>query len=240
VGIRFNDVVLGVPSAAMSLGGINDGDTFAISVTSGAPNTVFEFDTDGITTPGNQIVQVAATATQNDVANAMVQALINADIGLSPKNLGQGRVQLGVEQPFRRRDGHAVTVAADRPLDPGRAGRADRRGDPQFDRQSIADLHAERPDPSRRQLGSRDRRLWSPGLDVIGRPGLSDPSAVEIAIFPSAAVSPIEVASLIRPRSTRRVSRADSTSPPASPMRAASTWSDRPSSPTSRTRPRCR
>ena len=200
--------MLGVPFGGVSLGGITDGNTFAISVTPGAANLVFEFDTDGVTTAGNQAIQVAATATQNEVANAIVQALINADIGLAPKNLGQGQVQLGVTTHF-----------------------VDVTGTPSMSRQTILltqDELAERmvttignstvnlsPTYLRNGLihlgGNSGHAIDVSGavaLTVIGRPGLSDPSAIEISIFPSVAVSPTEVSSLIQAAiNTARVTR---------------------------------
>lgn len=208
IGIRFNDVVLGVPFGGVVFGGVNDGDTLAISVTPGAASTIFEFDTDGVVTPGNLAIAVVPTATQNDVANALVQALISADIGLAPQNLGQGRVQLGVTTHF-----------------------VDVTGTPSMTRQTVLltqDQLAERmvtviggaginltPTYMRNGLihlgGNAGHAIDVTGalaLSVIGRPGLSDPSAIEIAIFPATSVSPIEVASLIRSAiNTARVTR---------------------------------
>jgi hypothetical protein len=51
--INLNDIVLQVPSAGISSGGIRDGDTFTINNNAGSGDVVFEFDTDFNTSAGS-------------------------------------------------------------------------------------------------------------------------------------------------------------------------------------------
>jgi hypothetical protein len=83
-----------IPSAAGVPVGIADGQTFRIGNGIGLPVT-FEFDTNGTVVPGNTIVAIPANnPSLNQIANAMVQAIASVGIGLTPVNVGSGRVIL--------------------------------------------------------------------------------------------------------------------------------------------------
>jgi VCBS repeat-containing protein len=85
---------LTVPAAGGGMGGVVDGETFTIS-TAGT-DYVFEFDNNTATQPGRYAIDFSFTATQNDVANSLVDAVGNiAPLGLAPRYLGSGLVDLG-------------------------------------------------------------------------------------------------------------------------------------------------
>jgi large repetitive protein len=80
-------LVAGVPT------GINDGQTFTINRGSGP--VTFELDTNGTVSLGNVRVSFAAGATAAQIGAALVAAIDNANLGLSPVYDGNGIVRLG-------------------------------------------------------------------------------------------------------------------------------------------------
>ncbi|MFV1965863.1 MAG: hypothetical protein ACC628_10600, partial [Pirellulaceae bacterium] len=207
--IRVNDILLTLPFGTVNLGGVNDGDTFAVDQGLGAPATVFEFDTDGITTSGNEVISVAAGDAQNVVANAMVQALITADLGLSPRNLGQGQVQLGITN-------QVIDIAGT----PGMSRRTILLSRDEIADKIVAAVRASGASLTPTNLGSGLVHIGgiegvhtvdvtpALGLTLIGEPGASDPTAIVIPVFPSSAVSATQVSELIQSAiDTARVTR---------------------------------
>jgi len=94
--IRTNDQMLQVPFGGVLGGAIQEVRRFSIQAGPGGATTIFEFDTDGLIAAGSRPVSVLPTDLENAVAIAIVQAISSANLGLSPRNLGQGQVQLGV------------------------------------------------------------------------------------------------------------------------------------------------
>lgn len=191
--IRFNDLLLQIP-----FGGISDGNTIAVDQGLGTAPAVFEFDLDGVVQPGNQSIPITQTATQNDMANALVFALRNANVGLTPTNRGQGQVQLGITS-------QTVDVS----------------NTPAITRRVILLTQTEMADkvanailnaglgftPSnlgagRIHLGGSVNQVVDVSnalqVKVIGSPGTSDPSAIVIPVFPSVATSAAQVSGLIQ------------------------------------------
>ena len=89
--------IVAVNSATIQLRGVargvTDGDTFTVD--NGSRFVTFEFNTDGRVTAGNVSIVFGYGQTQTQVANAIVSALLNSNLGLSPRNLGDGRIQVG-------------------------------------------------------------------------------------------------------------------------------------------------
>jgi len=115
--------------------GIGDGQRFTIRDASDPLNLWFTFETDvnGYTLPGSIPVSFAATATQEEIADALVAALTSGSaqaVGLQmeAKNVGDGLVHLGAPERYMLNMGQsaltqvttALTVAV--PEDPGRPG----------------------------------------------------------------------------------------------------------------------
>ena len=98
-------LTLVVPEAGGSLGGIADGASFTVRRSiPGTPvkTAVFEFDSNGVWTdnnldriPDNYLITFNVASTPEQIADAMVQQLIFADVGLSPRHIGEGVVHLG-------------------------------------------------------------------------------------------------------------------------------------------------
>jgi len=96
---------LTVPAAGGSLGGISDGASFTVRRTipgTAVKTAVFEFDSNGVWTdnnadriPDNYVVNFNVASTPEEIAAAMVEQLIFADIGLSPKHVAEGVIHLG-------------------------------------------------------------------------------------------------------------------------------------------------
>lgn len=89
----FGPLLVQVPLGGAS--GIVENSTF--SVTSNGRTVVFEFDSNfsGPSQPGNAIVRYTATSTANEIAQAIVVAITQANLGLTPQVLGAGRISLG-------------------------------------------------------------------------------------------------------------------------------------------------
>jgi hypothetical protein len=83
-----------IPTIAGVPQNINDGDTFQVGDGVGLPIT-FEFDSDNSGVPGNTVVRIPTNnPTMDQIANAMVQAIASVGLGVSPVNVGDGRVEL--------------------------------------------------------------------------------------------------------------------------------------------------
>ena len=82
-----------VPEAGGRLGGIRDGETFVVS--NGSNTVTFEFDKDDVFSGANFRIPFTSVSTQDEIAISIVEALQEANLGLSPVNLGRGRVHLG-------------------------------------------------------------------------------------------------------------------------------------------------
>lgn len=70
-----------------------DGETFLLS--HGAVTKSFELDSNGQVATGRVRVPFTETSTQDEVANALVQAILSSGMSLAPRNAGQGRVHIG-------------------------------------------------------------------------------------------------------------------------------------------------
>ncbi len=89
-----------VPVQGGAVGGVADGDTVTVSGMVGTlPTTAtIEFDNNGvIASEDNLVIQFTATTTQGELADALVGALTNSGLGLSPANAGGGLVHLGAD-----------------------------------------------------------------------------------------------------------------------------------------------
>ncbi|GIW94362.1 MAG: hypothetical protein KatS3mg110_2403 [Pirellulaceae bacterium] len=78
------------------LGGaaLNDGERFVVG--DGTQTLTFELDSDGtLSDPNNRRIVFSPGSPANDIAQAIVDALASANLGLTPVNLGGGRVHLG-------------------------------------------------------------------------------------------------------------------------------------------------
>lgn len=86
---------ISVPANVAIADGLEAGQTFVINRGS-VQQVQFEITTTTqVTNPGAVAVTVAANATVNDVADALVRAIAGSGLGLSPVNAGGGRVSLG-------------------------------------------------------------------------------------------------------------------------------------------------
>ena len=172
--ISLADVLLQVPSAGTSPGGIRDGDTLVINDNRGSGDVVFEFDTNSVISPGNVRIAVAANASATSVALALASSLANANIGLSPSLQGTTGVRLGTVNhsvsvlgtPTLNRVSLPVGPAADCGVPPRRHSRRPHRAAARD--QLWRFRHARRARPPRRhvagsQLGP-DRPLEHRGL----------------------------------------------------------------------------
>ncbi|MFP6678407.1 MAG: Ig-like domain-containing protein, partial [Pirellulaceae bacterium] len=73
---------------------VGDGETFTIG--DGATAVTFEFDSDSnLDDTNNTGIAFSSGSTDNDIAEAIINAINNAALGLTPVNLGGGRVHLG-------------------------------------------------------------------------------------------------------------------------------------------------
>lgn len=84
---------LQIPLRAGQPFGVTDGQTFTIT-RSNSPVT-FEFDTNGVTQPGNTVIRTTASATTAELATAIVNAIVAANQGLTPVHAGNGLILLG-------------------------------------------------------------------------------------------------------------------------------------------------
>jgi len=113
-------LTLVVPQAGGSLGGIADGASFTVRRTvPGMPvkTAVFEFDSNNVWTdnnldgiPDNFLIRFNVASTPEQIAEAMVEQLIFADMGLSPRHIGEGIVHLGATEIHRVDKNRAPTL----------------------------------------------------------------------------------------------------------------------------------
>ena len=82
-----------IPPEGANPGGITDGATFQIG--DGTTTVTFEFDSNTNAAPANKVIAFKNGDSQDTLANLVVQALATSGLGLSPRNLGQGKVHLG-------------------------------------------------------------------------------------------------------------------------------------------------
>ena len=94
--IDITNVELLVPVSGSGLNGVADGHTFAINEGFGGPDVVFEFDINNNVAPGNRPIGISDRSTQDEVASAIVNALVLSGIGLNPVNRGGGVIRLGL------------------------------------------------------------------------------------------------------------------------------------------------
>jgi len=89
----FGPLLVQVPLGGAS--GITENSTF--SVTGNGRTVVFEFDSNfsGPSQPGNAIIRYAATSTATEIAQAIVIAISQANLGLAPQLLEAGKISLG-------------------------------------------------------------------------------------------------------------------------------------------------
>ncbi|MBM4088790.1 MAG: hypothetical protein FJ276_05075, partial [Planctomycetes bacterium] len=85
-------------------GVVAHGDTFIIS-DGISPPVRFEFTRTGIVTPGNVPVVVSNANTQDEIAQAIANAIAGSSVDMSPTNFGGGHVHLGGNP------GHALNIA---------------------------------------------------------------------------------------------------------------------------------
>lgn len=89
-----------VPEAGKGSGGVQDGQRFIVS--NGFTQTTFEYDEN--VPPnfllGNLPIDISAISTADEVAQATVDALIAAAIGVVPRNLGNGEIHFGADANY--------------------------------------------------------------------------------------------------------------------------------------------
>lgn len=77
------------PEAGGGLNGVTDRESFVVN------GQTFEFDNNGNVAAGSLPIIFTPLSTQNDIADAMVDAFVDANMGLNSKVLDDGRVHLG-------------------------------------------------------------------------------------------------------------------------------------------------
>ncbi len=89
-----------VPTAGGATGGIEDGERFTLTDSTGP--VVFEFDSNGAVQGTNRTVAFTAASTKEEIADAIVQAIVVYQAanptrlqGVAPQHLGGGRVHIG-------------------------------------------------------------------------------------------------------------------------------------------------
>ncbi len=91
-GVR-SSTTLTVPPQAAGVGGVADGQWFSIQ--NGADTPVrFEFDDDGVVTPGSRAILFTNTSTVDQLANYIISAIELANVDLTPQYLGGGFIAL--------------------------------------------------------------------------------------------------------------------------------------------------
>ncbi|MFV2069764.1 MAG: vWA domain-containing protein, partial [Pirellulales bacterium] len=84
---------LQVPETGAGPGGIADGERF--SITGQSQTVTFEFDSNGSSTVGNRAISFTPASTSDEIADAVAAAILDADLGPTPTNLGDGFVHIG-------------------------------------------------------------------------------------------------------------------------------------------------
>lgn len=233
IGIRFNDLVIEIPAGGISEdvnqngvldvdedlnfnfsldGAIFDGDTFTIDRGPGTPTIVFEYDTDGIAGFGNEVISVAPTSDEVEVANATVFALNNAGLGLNARVTGVGGgsgnfntfsfstsllIQLGIQD-------HNVDLT----LTPSLTSSTVLRTQDEIGELIVSTVASAGLGMNPTYLGNGQIHLGGNATHTLdlsnavtltstGLPGVSDSSAIVIPVFPSDTVSASNVSQLI-------------------------------------------
>ena len=104
-----------VPAQGGAPGGVADGDTVTVDVSLTSPtgtvttiSETIEFDSNGaVADENNLIITFTAASAQGELADALVRALRDAGLGLTPANAGNGLVQLGAD------GSQTLTIASD-------------------------------------------------------------------------------------------------------------------------------
>ena len=86
-------LTLVVPAGTSGLSAVSDREIFTIS--NGLRLVTFEFDSDNAVGSGRVAVPFTPASTPDDVAQAIVDAIASADLGLAPVALGDGQVHVG-------------------------------------------------------------------------------------------------------------------------------------------------
>ena len=77
------------PEFGGGVNGVTDRESFVVD------GVTFEYDNNGSVAAGSTPITFTSLSTQNDLADAIVSALIDEGLGLSPRHIGDGRVHLG-------------------------------------------------------------------------------------------------------------------------------------------------
>ncbi|MCB9941387.1 MAG: pre-peptidase C-terminal domain-containing protein, partial [Planctomycetaceae bacterium] len=199
--------------------GIEDGDRFTINRGIGTPTITFEYDLDGVTTFGNQVISVTPTSDETQVANATVAALNGAGLGLNARIIGVGTaggfftgssllIQLGITD-------HNVDMT----LTPTINTSTTQRNQDELGNLIVQVVGGSGLGLSPTYLGNGSIHLGgtaSHTLDLTnvatvtstGFPGAADPNSIVIPVFPSTTVSAADVSQLILSAiNTARVNR---------------------------------
>ncbi|MBI2478386.1 MAG: pre-peptidase C-terminal domain-containing protein [Planctomycetia bacterium] len=199
--------------------GIRDGDRFTIDRGVGTPTITFEYDLDGVTTFGNQVIGVTPTSNETQVANATVAALNGAGLGLNARIIGVGTfggfftgssllIQLGITD-------HNVDMT----LTPTINTSTTLRSQDELGELIVQVVGGSGLGLAPTYLGNGSIHLGGTASHVLdlsnvatvtstGLPGASDPNAIVIPVFPSDTVSAANVAQLILSAiNTARVNR---------------------------------
>ncbi|MBC8355867.1 MAG: choice-of-anchor L domain-containing protein [Planctomycetes bacterium] len=204
-------------------GGIEDGDTFTIDRGPGTPTITFEYDTDAVTTFGNEVISVTPVSDETQVSNATVAVLNNAGLGLDARIIGVG----GGGNPFSFFFGSSSLLIqlgiTDHNVDMTLTPTVSTSTTPRT-QDELAELIVDVVGGSGlgilpTYLGNGAIHLGgtaSHNLDLsnvatitsTGLPGASDPNAIVIPVFPSSTVSAADVSQLILSAiNTARVNR---------------------------------
>lgn len=194
-------------------GGIHDGDTFTIDRGPGTPTVVFEFDTDGMSVFGNEVMSLVPLADEVEVSNAMVLALNNAGLGLNAKVSGRGPVTTFGLGFFNFQSSVFIKLGiqdhnVDLTLTPGLNISTTLRSQDEIGELIVSTVASAGLGMNPTYLGGGAIHLGGDPahsldlsnavtLSASGRPGVFDPNAIVIPVFPSDTVSASNVAQLI-------------------------------------------
>ena len=83
-----------VPSLGARPGGVTDGQR--ISISDGRVSIIFEFDTDGSSSPTSFRIDSSQASSASDIANLLAQAIVASGLKLQPRLIGSDVVHLGL------------------------------------------------------------------------------------------------------------------------------------------------
>ncbi|MCH2129865.1 MAG: MBL fold metallo-hydrolase, partial [Pirellulaceae bacterium] len=92
----YDVVVIPIAGGNEGTGGIAAGDQFVINDNAGSGDMVFQFTKAGLPGTGDFNIEVSDTNTQEEIANRVMDALRFA--GMTPENLGSGKIAVGAMQ----------------------------------------------------------------------------------------------------------------------------------------------